>query len=91
MEALVRQSCAEHPDRHAHATCMSCRKILCHECTTQWEGINYCRACVGALAAAPVAGTTPFRLIVMVAVTAALAVVLIRVAVGLGVYLAGMF
>lgn len=70
---------------------MSCRKILCHECTTQWEGINYCRACVGALAAAPVAGTTPFRLIVMVAVTAALAVVLIRVAVGLGVYLAGMF
>ena len=70
---------------------MSCRKILCHECTTQWEGINYCRKCVGALATAPVVRATPIRLILMVVISAALAFLLVRVAVGLGVYIAGMF
>ena len=91
MEALARQSCAEHPDRHAHAFCMSCRKALCQECTTQWEGIHYCRACVGTLAAAPVRRSRPVGFILMVMFAAAIAVALVRLAVGVGVFIAGMF
>lgn len=26
---------------------MSCRKTLCQECATEWDGINYCAACLG--------------------------------------------
>jgi hypothetical protein len=38
--------CAHHPDRAAHALCMSCRRPICQECATEWEGINYCAACL---------------------------------------------
>lgn len=89
MEALSRQSCAEHPDRHSHAVCMSCRKRMCQECTTQWEGINYCRACVGKLAAVPVRRASALRFILMIAFALAMAVALVRLFVGFGVYLAG--
>jgi len=27
---------------------MSCRKVLCDECATQWDGINYCSRCLQA-------------------------------------------
>ena len=91
MDALSRQSCAEHPERHSHAVCMSCRKLLCQECTTLWEGINYCQQCVGQLAAAPVRRARPIGAIVMLTITVALALALVRLAVGLGVLLAGMF
>ncbi len=70
---------------------MSCRKLLCQECTTEWEGINYCRGCVGALAAKPVKRSRPVGAIAMTLLTIAMAVVLMRLAVGLGVALAGMF
>jgi hypothetical protein len=26
---------------------MSCSKMLCQECATQWDGIWYCAACLG--------------------------------------------
>ncbi len=45
-------ACADHPDRPAHARCMSCRKVLCDECATTWDGINYCSACLQSRAAA---------------------------------------
>ncbi len=70
---------------------MSCRKLLCQECTTQWEGINYCRACLGTLAAAPAKRARPVGAAVMILFTMATAVALVRLAVGIGVYLAGMF
>jgi hypothetical protein len=91
MEALARQFCAEHPDRHSHAVCMSCRKALCQECTTQWEGINYCRACVTALATVPVKRARPFGGIIMVLLSAAMIFALVRAAVAMGVFLAGLF
>ena len=25
---------------------MACRKVLCQECATEWDGINYCVACL---------------------------------------------
>jgi B-box zinc finger protein len=91
MEALARQWCAEHPDRHSHAVCMSCRKLLCQECTTQWEGINYCRACVGALAAAPVKRSRPVGAFFMIAFSIAMLFALVELAVRMGVFFAGIF
>lgn len=40
--------CANHPDRPGRAVCMSCKKVVCQECATQWEGIHYCVACLAA-------------------------------------------
>jgi hypothetical protein len=28
---------------------MSCRKVVCQECATPWEGIHYCSACLGSI------------------------------------------
>ena len=39
-------TCAHHPDRPAHALCMSCHRAVCQECATTWEGINYCAPCL---------------------------------------------
>ena len=44
---LQRQQCSNHPDRYGHALCMACRKTLCQECATVWDGINYCASCLG--------------------------------------------
>ncbi len=46
---LQRQLCANHPGRYGHALCMACRKTVCQECATHWEGINYCVACLKGL------------------------------------------
>jgi hypothetical protein len=70
---------------------MSCRKALCQECTTQWEGINYCRGCVDALATVPVKRARPFGAVIMTVLTIAMIFVLLRAAVAMGVFLAGMF
>jgi hypothetical protein len=44
----ARQTCANHPDRPAHALCMTCHKTVCGECATEWDGINYCVSCLAA-------------------------------------------
>lgn len=40
--------CAHHPDRPGHALCMACRRVVCQECATEWDGINYCVECLAA-------------------------------------------
>jgi len=45
-QALKSQACANHSERAARAVCMSCKKAVCQECATQWEGINYCVHCL---------------------------------------------
>ena len=45
------QRCSYHEMRPAFARCMSCTKMLCQECATQWDGIWHCAACLGALRA----------------------------------------
>ncbi|HEX2834365.1 MAG TPA: hypothetical protein VHW00_15250 [Thermoanaerobaculia bacterium] len=42
------QVCAVHSQRPVFARCMSCRKMLCQECATQWDGIWHCAACLSA-------------------------------------------
>ena len=44
--ALHRSNCYNHPDRYGHATCMTCKKTVCQECATEWDGINYCSPCL---------------------------------------------
>jgi hypothetical protein len=38
--------CEYHPDRVGVGICVECRKVICSECTTQFEGINRCARCL---------------------------------------------
>lgn len=51
--------CSYHPDRAGIGICVECRKVICVECTTQFEGINRCAACLAKKLAA--AKTVGFR------------------------------
>jgi hypothetical protein len=44
--------CHLHPDRAGVAVCVECRRVVCRECSTQFEGVNRCAACLRARAAA---------------------------------------
>lgn len=44
--ALQRSNCVNHPDRYGHAVCMACRKTICQECATEWDGVFYCSPCL---------------------------------------------
>ncbi len=48
MPALGAQTCAHHPGRPGFALCMACRKVVCQECATTWDGVNHCRSCLAA-------------------------------------------
>ncbi len=43
---LSARLCQTHPQRAAFAVCMKCRKPLCQECATQWDGIYHCALCL---------------------------------------------
>jgi hypothetical protein len=53
MPLLTAQICAHHPERPGIALCMSCRKVVCQECTSTWDGVNHCRPCLAARGARP--------------------------------------
>jgi hypothetical protein len=38
--------CQYHPERVGVGICVECRKVICVECTTQFEGINRCARCL---------------------------------------------
>ena len=40
--------CVHHPDRAGFATCMSCHQVVCQECASTRDGINFCRPCLAA-------------------------------------------
>lgn len=50
--SLTSGRCASHPDRHGLGVCVECRKVVCEECTTRFEGINRCTSCLAARQAA---------------------------------------
>ena len=54
MLAPALQHCSFHPGRAAFARCMSCAKMLCQTCATQWDGIWHCASCLGAIRGAAV-------------------------------------
>jgi hypothetical protein len=39
--------CHYHPERTGLGICVECRRVICRECTTQFEGINRCASCLG--------------------------------------------
>ena len=56
--ALQRANCYNHPDRYGHAVCMTCKKTVCQECATEWDGIFYCSLCLGQRRAATGQGSS---------------------------------
>jgi len=64
---LERRSCAHHPDRAGHAVCMACRKVLCQECATTWDGINYCMSCLARRRLAARGRARPFGWVLLLA------------------------
>ncbi len=54
VSAALAKTCIRHPQRAGFAVCMACRQVVCQECATTWDGINFCRDCLakrGALGA----------------------------------------
>ena len=54
---LGRLRCGGHADRAAAALCVTCRRPLCSECTTTWDGMHLCRSCLGKMSTGPKTGS----------------------------------
>ncbi len=85
------QYCANHPDRAGSALCMTCRKIVCQECATQWDGINYCVACLALRRDASRESSTALQWVLWAAVVLGLFFVASHLIVWTGVNFARMF
>jgi hypothetical protein len=88
--AATASTCAHHPDRPGHALCMECRKIVCAECATDWDGVNYCASCLSRRRAAPRTGGHLVRLVMLSAACALLLAALPSLMVWVGVLVAGL-
>ena len=64
--------CFYHPDRSALAICVSCRKPICQSCSTLWEGIHHCTACLAQRRATVSRSGTGVRTAFMILLTFAL-------------------
>ena len=54
--------CANHPDREGVGVCVGCRAVVCVECSTKIDRMNYCTKCLNAAApAAASLGGTPLK------------------------------
>lgn len=42
--------CGNHPDREGIGICVSCRSVVCVECSTKVDRMNYCIRCLQAAA-----------------------------------------
>ena len=38
--------CANHPEREGVGICVNCRSVVCVECTTRVDRMNYCYRCL---------------------------------------------
>ena len=64
--------CFYHPDRSALAICVSCRKPICQSCSTLWEGMHHCTACLAQRRATVTRSGTGVRTAFMILLTLAL-------------------
>jgi hypothetical protein len=85
------QRCELHQQRPAFARCMSCTKMLCRECATEWDGIWHCASCLGAQRVAKVESRPLLGWMAVVTGTLLLAYLATRTMVWLGAVLAGFF
>lgn len=70
---------------------MSCRKMLCQECATQWDGIWHCASCLGAKRGAQVERSPVVAWIAVVFVSLLFLFAGARMMVWAGALIAGMF
>ncbi len=83
--------CFHHPDRQAFAVCMTCRNAVCQSCSTQWDGINYCTACLAARRDASRGGRAIAGWFTLTAGTLAAVWLSVRAMVWAGALIAGLF
>ena len=83
--------CANHASRPAFALCMTCRKPLCQECASQWDGIYHCASCLAARRGTNVRRSRAAAWIALAAASSILLYVSARVMVWAGALLAGLF
>ncbi|MFP5245290.1 MAG: hypothetical protein ACLGH0_01255, partial [Thermoanaerobaculia bacterium] len=82
---------AVHDTRPAFARCMSCSKMLCQECATQWDGIWHCASCLAAKRGASVQRSAVPAWIGVVAASLLLLFAGARVMVWTAALIAGLF
>lgn len=82
--------CAFHPQRPAFANCMTCAKVLCQECATQWDGIWHCAACLAAKRGASVQRAPVLGWVLVVGASLLILFFSARVMVWTGALLAGL-
>jgi succinate dehydrogenase/fumarate reductase-like Fe-S protein len=42
-------TCFYHAERNGIGVCMSCRRVICADCSTRLDGVNHCHACIESL------------------------------------------
>lgn len=74
--------CQTHPEREGQGICVRCRRVVCAECSTRVDRMNFCIACLSLLeresapkpsAVRAAAGHPVLGLLMLLAGTAALA------------------
>ena len=88
---LTARTCERHPERPAAARCMACGRVLCQECTTTWEGINHCAACLAARGRRATRGTSVVAVAAWLFVVAFLLVAAVELGLVTGVGMAQSF
>ena len=83
--------CVHHPARPAFAVCMTCRKPVCQECATQWDGIYHCTTCLAARRGATVRRSRAAGWISVAAASVLLLYLSARLMVWAGALIAGLF
>ena len=81
--------CFYHPDRPALAICVSCRKPICPSCSTLWEGMHHCAACLAERRAAVVERGAALRTVLVGLLTLGLLAGLTFLRAWIGAALAG--
>lgn len=82
--------CFHHPDRPALAVCVSCRKPVCQSCSTLWEGMHHCAACLAGRRGAAAQGGAALRTAVLALLTLGLLAGAAFLRAWIGAALAGM-
>jgi hypothetical protein len=51
--------CQNHPDREGVGICVRCRRVICAECSTRIDRMNFCTTCLATLGSGPRSRSRP--------------------------------
>jgi hypothetical protein len=91
MATATTKWCVHHPQRAAFALCMTCRRTICQECATQWDGIYHCAPCLAKQRTSTVTRSPVAGWLAVIAASAILLFLAARLMVWSGALLAGLF